>query len=120
MIMSIAISHFQQESSASIAERIVALAFRRRLTKAALAKSIGLSPAAFYNKMNGTSNWQYPELAGIAATLETSVAYLIGEVDDDTPLRKTQKAPTHESQGLRAASAELVAGAGFEPTTSGL
>ncbi len=100
--------------------RIHARLFRAKLTKKALAEGLHLGTTATSRKLNGHASWTLEELVQLSDLLDTSVAYLTGEVDDDTPLRKTRNAPAHESQGVRAASAELVAGAGFEPTTSGL
>ncbi|WP_428831922.1 helix-turn-helix domain-containing protein [Gulosibacter sediminis] len=101
-------------------QRIHGLLFSRKVTKKALTEALGLSQPTGSKKLNGHVDWSVPELLTVAVVLDTSVAYLIGEVDDDAPLRKTRNAPAREDQGVRAASADLVAGAGLEPATSRL
>ena len=96
-----------------LAERLVALMFRRKLTRNEVATSIGKSKAAFYNKMNGTSDWTLSELRQLATTLGTTVSYLVGE-SDVVDAKKNGLTPVESDRS------ELVAGAGFEPTTSGL
>ncbi len=103
----------QGAGALDVAERVVALMFRRKLTRNEVAASIGKSKAAFYNKMNGTSDWSLTELRDLARVLGTSVSYLVGE----------SEAADEKKNGLTRSESdrsELVAGAGFEPTTSGL
>ena len=85
-----------------------------RLTKKGLAEELGLSVATASRKLNGHIEWTARELVQLAEVLNTTVAYLIGEVGD--PARKMKNGLTR----VESDRSELVAGAGFEPTTSGL
>ena len=95
--------------------RIHGLLFNRKLTKKALTEALGLSQPTGSKKLNGHVAWSVPELLTVAHTLGTSVAYLVGEVDDDAPLR-TARHP----QRLSAADEEMVGRTGLEPVTDGL
>lgn len=114
------INHLSADVRDDTNARIHARLFRAKLTKKALAEGLHLGTTATSRKLNGHASWTLEELVKLAELLDTSVAYLTGEVDDDAPLRKTRNAPARENQGVRAASADLVAGAGLEPATSRL
>ena len=96
--------------------RIHLLLFRRKMTKKNFAIGLGLSVPTGSKKLNGHIDWSASELRRAAQVLDTSVAYLVGEVDDDAPLRKMKNAPAHEGSG----HSYSVAGAGLEPATSRL
>ncbi|NLT25056.1 MAG: hypothetical protein GXX90_00115 [Microbacteriaceae bacterium] len=95
--------------------RIHGLLFKARLTKRELAERLHLGSTATSRKLNGHAPWTLDELMTLSTVLETSVAYLVGEVSSDAPLRATSNA-----QRLSAADAEMVGRTGLEPVTDGL
>lgn len=68
-------------------ERIVALLWRKRMRQIDLSAAIGVAQPNLSAKLRGARRWYLFEIVGIAQALGTSVAYLIGETDDDAPLR---------------------------------
>ena len=94
--------------------RIHGQLFAVRMTKKDLAVALGLSVATASRKLNGHIDWTVTELVRLADVLNTSVAYLVGETPETH--RKMKNGLTR----LESDRSELVAGAGFEPTTSGL
>ncbi|WP_414531139.1 helix-turn-helix domain-containing protein [Leucobacter chromiiresistens] len=94
------------------------LLWRAHMSVASLARQIGRDRSAFSLKLNGHRRWYLDELIEIAAELDTSVGFLLGETDDDRRpehLQSTQKAPTASAVG-----ADGVGRAGLEPATDGL
>jgi hypothetical protein len=84
------------------AERIAALMWRKRLTVSSLATAIGKGRASMSTKINGHARWYLDELIAVSTVLDTSVGYLLGETDDDTPpsrLRGHEKAPVADTTG---------------------
>lgn len=68
------------------------LIWRAGKTQGAVADAIGMESTALGKKLRGKNGWAIQELIDIAAELDTTVAYLVGE--------------------------SSVGPAGFEPTTS--
>ncbi len=84
------------------------------MSGAALGRRLGIDPSSMNLTMHGKRRWYFDEVVTVAEILNTSVAYLIGEVDDDKPL-KTRKTAADES-----ATASGVAREGLDPSTSRL
>jgi len=112
MHMSLTIS--TEIATTTMGERITMLLFRRKLTKAAVGRIVGLSREQVSRKINGKSPWYFEELAAVAHALDTSIAFLAGETDNPQPLNA--KVPASFETGTD----DVVAGTGFEPATSGL
>ncbi|MGF0118956.1 MULTISPECIES: helix-turn-helix domain-containing protein [unclassified Pseudoclavibacter] len=77
----------QGEDRDLTSERIVALLWRRKMRQSDLSDAIGVARPNISSKLRGNRRWYLFEIVGIAEALGTSVAYLIGETDDDKPLR---------------------------------
>lgn len=90
----------------AIGAKVNQLMFRQRVTRKQLGQHLGLTGPSVSNKIYGQSKWSVGELFDTADFFGVTVADLLP--------RRTEKAPGDDSEGL------LVAGAGFEPTTSGL
>ena len=73
------------------------LIWRAGKTQGAIAEAIGIESTALGKKLRGKNGWAIQELIDLAAVLDTSVAYLVGESPDDS---------------------RPVGPAGIEPTTS--
>ncbi|MDY3128128.1 MAG: helix-turn-helix transcriptional regulator [Corynebacterium sp.] len=87
------------------------LLFRRKKTRRQLAESMGLSHQAVSRKVLGQVGWSVSDLFAVADFFNV-------EVSDLLP-KKVENAETPDSFS-RTEGSGLVAGAGFEPTTSGL
>ncbi len=88
------------------------LLWRDKMTIASLGRVIGLDRTSLSLKMNGKRRWYFDEIQDIAMHLDTSVSFLTGETDNDSPI--TQKVPAQGRTGT------AVAGAGLDPATSRL
>ncbi|GEM_PF-2127769 len=75
------------------AERIVALLWRKKMSMTALGRRVGMSSPSISQKMKGDRRWFVEDLVAVAAELDTSVGYLLGETDDDAA-PKTTAAPS--------------------------
>ena len=121
------ISWIADEQKDITGERITALMFRHRYTVSSLAAAIGKGRAAISTKVHGHTRWYGDELVAIAAVLNTTVGYLLGETDDDrrpAHMSRYKDAPTasavEASRDLVAANAfHSVPPEGFEPPTFG-
>ncbi|PPF41712.1 hypothetical protein C5B85_18680, partial [Pseudoclavibacter sp. AY1F1] len=72
-------------------ERIITLLFRRRMNQGHIARALDTTQSNISAKIRGRRRWYYDEVVQVARVLETSVAYLTGEVDDDAPLRTVEQ-----------------------------
>ncbi len=82
------------------------IAERRRamgLTQEELAARLGISAQQVSEHERGRRRIPGPRLAEIARVLNTSVAYLVGETDDPSPLAKTPDTPPARSGRLSPA-----------------
>ena len=79
----------------------------------ALARATDINKTLLSQKLNGQRPWYLHEVQAIAKALGTTMAYLTGEASVAEPTNGS--GPVSEETGPG-----LVAGAGFEPTTSGL
>ncbi|WP_185934425.1 helix-turn-helix domain-containing protein [Actinobaculum suis] len=94
-----------------IAERVLTWVRRRKMQQTDLADKIGVAPATLSRKLRGHVGWSASDVVGAAVALGVPITELLPE-----ELTQMIKAP--EPKGSEASS--VVAGAGFEPTTSGL
>ncbi|MDD7586044.1 MAG: helix-turn-helix domain-containing protein [Corynebacterium glucuronolyticum] len=91
----------------AIGLKVNELMFRSRVTRKDLGQVLGVSGQGMSRKVLGQVNWKIEELYDIADFFGVTVADLLP--------RRIEKAPEEETS-----SGAVVAGAGFEPTTSGL
>ncbi|WP_342320215.1 helix-turn-helix domain-containing protein [Corynebacterium mayonis] len=89
------------------------LLFRQQKTRRQLAAAMGLSHQAVSRKVLGQVGWSVSDLYAVADFFGLEVADLLPR-RVEAPV-KNEKSPSEEGD-----SKKLVAGAGFEPTTSGL
>ena len=61
------------------------LIWRTGRTQSDIAEEIGVEPTAFGKKLRGKNGWALQELIDLAAALDTTVAYLVGEIGEDGP-----------------------------------
>lgn len=97
----------------AIGAKVDQLMFRNRSTRKELGALLGVSGTAVSNKIYGKAKWSIEELF-------TTADFFGVEVTDLLPRRvevpENEENPSSEEEGLK----KMVAGAGFEPTTSGL
>lgn len=72
-------------ADAQAGERAHMLIWRSGRTQGDIALEIGIEPTAFGKKLRGKNGWALQELIDLAAVLNTSVGYLVGETDGDDP-----------------------------------
>lgn len=68
-----------READARVGERAHMLIWASGRTQGAVAEAIGIEPTAFGKKLRGRNGWAIQELIDMAAELNTSVGYLVGE-----------------------------------------
>ena len=88
------------------------LMFLNRTTRKSLGEALGITGPAMGKKLRGESGWSVTDLFGVAEYFQVPVADLLPR-----KVNATQETPDSFS---RTEGSGLVAGAGFEPTTSGL
>ena len=62
------------------------LMWKHKLTSAKVSKAIGIDSGSFGRKLRGERKWALIELLNLAKVLQTSVAYLVGEMEDPRPI----------------------------------
>jgi transcriptional regulator with XRE-family HTH domain len=82
MMKSNPISDQSESLGFAIGRRVHMLMWERRMTQSALAAKIGLDQPGVGRRLRGETGWSTDELAATAHELDTTVAYLFGEVDD--------------------------------------
>ena len=70
---------------ATVGERAYMLMWRKGISQTVMGKRIALDQSALSRKLRGTRPWYAREIAAMAAILDTSVSYLYGETDLDSP-----------------------------------
>ncbi|MGX1932080.1 helix-turn-helix domain-containing protein [Microbacterium resistens] len=75
-----------------------------KMTQTALAARLGFTQSGLSKKLHGRTGWSIDELGTVARELNSSISYLVGEVEDPHP--------ASPSRG------RMVGPAGIEPTTS--
>ena len=90
------------------------LMFTHRVTRKMLGDALGISGQTLGRKVRGQISWSLTEIFAIAA-------YFNIEIIDLLP-RRVPLSPDRQEEVISSemTSSRLVAGAGFEPTTSGL
>ena len=96
-----------------VASNIRAEAARRGFSQRALGRALGITQGQITRRWKGVINWQLDELDDVAALLGLTVTDLITPPRGGLGYEKGPGAKAPEPFGA-------VAGAGFEPTTSGL
>ena len=96
----------------AIGIKVNQLMFLQRTTRKELGQALGITGPAMSKKIRGQNGWSVDDLFGVAEFFHVDVTDLL-------PRRVAQ---TQETPGSlsRTEGSNLVAGAGFEPTTSGL
>ncbi|MFJ3392035.1 helix-turn-helix domain-containing protein [Leifsonia aquatica] len=56
----------------------------RKITQATLAPQIGMDQSSLAKRLRGQRGWSLDQVVSAAGALNTTVAYLFGEVDDPT------------------------------------
>ena len=97
----------------AVGAKVNELMFRSRTTRKELAAHLGITGAAVSRKVYGQNSWTLEELFGTADFFGLEVADLLPR-RVEAPV-ENEKSPSEEGD-----SKKMVAGAGFEPTTSGL
>ena len=67
---------------AEIGRRVHMRMFDRRVTGVALAQLLGVDQSGLSKRLRGERGWSAENLRDAAAALETTIAYLVGEVGD--------------------------------------
>lgn len=98
----------------AVGAKVNELMFRSRTTRKELAAHLSITGAAVSRKVYGQNSWTLEELFATADFFGLEVADLLPR-RVDTHL-ENEKAPSEEGANRK----KMVAGAGFEPTTSGL
>ena len=114
--MSIAESFTQPHIADVISVRVNHLLFINRQNQRRLAVRLGLKPASVSAKMTGANRWNVDEVLALAQYFEVATDYLYGL----EPIESAQPVKTEGPVSVETGPSASVAGAGFEPTTSGL
>ena len=97
----------------AIGAKVNELMFRQRKTRKALGEALGIRGAGVSRKVYGQVGWSINDLYITADFFGVDITDLLP--------RRVQPAPNTEKEAVSSeATSCLVAGAGFEPTTSGL
>ncbi|MGV9216356.1 helix-turn-helix transcriptional regulator [Arcanobacterium canis] len=97
-----------------VGEQVRFWLFRRGLTQADLARALGLSIPTTSRKLSGKTAWSVTDLTRAAVLLRVGITDLLQREAMEIEQKK-MASDSHESKTI-----SFVAGAGFEPTTSGL
>ncbi|WP_306430284.1 helix-turn-helix domain-containing protein [Corynebacterium phoceense] len=97
----------------AVGAKVNELMFRSRTSRKDLAAHLGITGAAVSRKIYGQNSWTLEELYDVADFFHLHVSDLLPRRVESS---ENVKSPSPEGEGPK----KLVAGAGFEPTTSGL
>ena len=75
-----------ESADAAVGRRVHMLMWDRQLTQTALAPRLGIEQSALSKKLRGQRGWSVDELLAVAAYLQTSVSYLVGETREEAPM----------------------------------
>ncbi|WP_304481694.1 helix-turn-helix domain-containing protein [Corynebacterium sp. 13CS0277] len=89
--------------------------FTHRVTRKALGEVLGITGPNMGKKLRGEVSWSLADLYGVADYFSIPVEELLPK-RVQSPMSENADTPSQ----LRGGSGNVVAGAGFEPTTSGL
>ncbi len=101
---------------------------RKRITQTKLGEILGIPQASIYRRLNGKISFSFNELLIIASYMGITVGELVGSGLLNAKARPLCKFRKRDERAKIApvemistgATYEVVAGAGFEPATSGL
>ena len=80
--MSAQTAQVDHEADTAVGRRVHMLMWDRQLKQTELAPRLGIEQSALSKKLRGIRPWSLDEVVAVARELRTSVAYLIGEVDE--------------------------------------
>ncbi len=103
----------QKTADEAVGVTVNHLMFVNRVTRKALGEALGISGPAMGRKIRGEIGWSLQDLYTVANFFNKDVAQLL-------PRQIPPETPKSLSIEIERDSRDLVAGAGFEPTTSGL
>lgn len=72
----------EHSADAEVGRRVHMIMWDRQLKQTELGPRIGMEQSTLSKKLRGLRPWSLEEVVTVARELHTSVAYLIGEVDD--------------------------------------
>jgi transcriptional regulator with XRE-family HTH domain len=84
----------------------------RRITQTALAEQMGVSQSVLSKKIRGSVTWSVSELISAAYHLGTSVAFLVGEIQEAGPTPDPVSSPVSDSN--RRPPLYIVDGSGLD------
>jgi len=106
--MSAQTAQVDHEADTAVGRRVHMLMWDRQLKQTELAPRLGIEQSALSKKLRGIRPWSLDEVVSVARELRTSVAYLIGEVDDETWCTPRDLNPEPTVSGPRAHLAEVI------------
>lgn len=96
-----------RKADALLGERAHILIWRAGRTQGSVAEALGIEATAFGKKLKGKNGWALQEVLDLAAELDTSVAYLLGETEEPSGPGTPVDSPSAPSgQATLAQSAE--------------
>ena len=105
------------DSAERVAQRVNHLMFiNGRMTQRRLGSLIGIAAPTVAVKMTGRNRWSLEDLLSLCEVFGVSPNYMLGFEPIEAASPQKEIAPAARAAGAMT----LVAGAGFEPTTSGL
>ena len=100
-----------------VSQRVNHLMFiNGRLTQKRLALRLGMAVSTITTKITGRNRWNIDEVDALASVFGVTPNYLFGYEPIESAGPVNNKIPASVETGISG----FVAGAGFEPTTSGL
>ena len=81
----------------AIGMRVEMLMVVRRTNQTVVASAMGLTQSTLSKKLKGKTGWSTDDLLAVAHTLQTTIAYLFGEVEDPRPTDEARWSPLSDS-----------------------
>lgn len=118
IVLPMGVEHIERlDSNERVAQRVNHLMFiNGRMTQRRLAGLIGVAAPTVAVKMTGRNRWSLDDLVSLCEVFGVSPNYMLGFEPIEAASPQKEIAPAARATGAMT----LVAGAGFEPTTSGL
>jgi len=76
-----------QDIDITVGHRTHELMWQQKVTNKELGAALGIDPTAIGKKLRANQKFSIEQLSIIAATFGTTIAYLVGEIDDPTDPR---------------------------------
>lgn len=92
---------------AATGRRIHQLMWDRKMTQAAFGESVGMSQASVAKKLRGAQKWSLAELRAVAASLSTTIGYLVGETPENGKLPHLDSNQEPIGSGFQQAGAPI-------------